>query len=120
MQERLRDWLSSSLHIPRYLIAVESSLEVKRYISDFRLKATGWTLFAREHRGETQPSFTYATFDPRTSQSVERASDFIGEYVRNHGGTVVYTDFDEHVRRLDAKRSTPESVTAPVRMRASK
>lgn len=114
LREPLKDWLSSALHIPRYFIAVETTLHVKRYTSDFRLKAAAWTLFARESGGQIQPSFTYASFDPRSAESLERACDFITGYVGTHGGTMVFTDFDEHVRRLDAKYPLSEVIRGRV------
>ena len=103
LSQPLYDFLSSSLHVPRYCVLVESSLQVREYISDFRLRASAWTLYVRETKGRIQPSFTYATFDPQDEFSLEEAGEFVRTYVRDHDGTVTYTDFDEHVRRLDSK-----------------
>lgn len=103
LNQTLKDWLSTALHIPRYFILVESSLQVKKYISDFHLRASAWTLFDREVDNGIIPSFTYATFNPGKSSSLEKASDFITKYVNDHSGVTIYTDFDEHVRRLESK-----------------
>jgi len=108
VENKLRDWLTSTLHIPRYFLFVESTLQVKKYISDHRLQASGWTLYARVYHDSLIPSFTFATFNPYDNDTVKRATDFMTEYIKQHDGIEIYTDFDEHVPRFDAKYSIDE------------
>ena len=105
VDDKIGHWLTTSLHVPRYFLFVESTLQVKRYISDFRLRASAWTVHSRVHQDRVSPSFTYATFDAHDNDSIRRATDFMTKYIRQHGGTEIYTDFDEHVHRFDAKYS---------------
>lgn len=105
VEDELRNWLMTSLHIPRYFLFVGSTLQVKRYISDFRLRASGWTVYEKGNREDYTPSFTYATFDPSNKDTIRRATDFMTDYVEGHGGKEIYTDFDEHVPRFNAKYS---------------
>ena len=60
------------------------------------------------------PSFTYSSFDPRDNQSLQRAAHFMVDYIKNHGGSVIYTDFDEHVGHLDAKYDLSEAMSGPI------
>jgi hypothetical protein len=115
LHDGLKDWLTSSLHVPRYLLIVESPLLIHKYISDHRLIASAWTLFATEGEDQVRPSFTYASFDPSNARSLQNAFAFLEDYVRKHGGNVIYTDCDEHVRRLDSKYSLNRILTEGVR-----
>jgi hypothetical protein len=60
---------------------------------------SAWTLYSDDHGAW---SYTYSGFDVNTDGAVEIAVEFLNEYVRRHRGTKIYTDFDEHVPRLDA------------------
>jgi hypothetical protein len=113
LEDTLREYLASTLHVPRYVLLVESSLLVKKYISDFGLRAAAWTLYAQEAEEGLRPSFTFSSFDPRDLGGIERSVDFINEYVRSYGGKIIFTDFDEHVRRLEARHSLAEIMNGP-------
>ena len=109
LEEELRDFVSSSLHVPRFVVLVDSALQIKKYVSDFRPRATAWTLYAAQESDESvQHSFTYCSFDPREPGSIDRSADFLRRYVKDYQGKIIYTDFDERVRRLDARHSLSE------------
>jgi hypothetical protein len=100
----LRDFVGTSLHVPRYVLLVESSLQMQTFVSDHLVSATAWTLYAAQESDESvQPSFTFCSFNPRDAGSIDRSADFLRRYVEQYGGKRIYTDFDEHTRRLDAR-----------------
>lgn len=98
--DSMKSLLTTPLEIPCYFLRIESRLEVRRRISDFRLEASAWTLYSDD---DGAWSFTYAAFDPRKRGDIERATQFLIEYVDRHRGNRIFTDFDEHVRRLDSR-----------------
>jgi hypothetical protein len=97
--EMLEHSLLRSLGVPRYFLRVESPLQITTFYSDRGLEASAWTLYSDDHGAW---SYTYTGFDVNTGGAVEEAVDFLNAYVRRHHGTKMYTDFDEHVPRLDA------------------
>ena len=97
----LRNFLSYTLHVPRYCLLVESSLQIKRKKSESPVQATAWTLFKTGYADPALPySFTYHSFDPRNEVSIKKAAEFIQGYVIEHEGEAVLTEFDEKIRRL--------------------
>lgn len=109
LENDLRDFVGSSLHVPRYVLVVESTLQVKKYVSDFQLSATAWTLYGAQESDESiQPSFTFCSFDPRDANSIDQSADFLRQYIKDYRGKITYTDFDEHKRRLDARHFLDE------------
>ena len=102
MEEPIREYLTTTLHVPRYVLLVESSLSVKSYISDFRLSASAWTCFRAVDENTLKPyySFTYTNFDPRDEATIQQAAERLLRYTRYEYAEKIYTDFDEHVQRL--------------------
>ena len=98
--DHMKSLLTTPLEVPSYYLRVESRLQVKKLASDFRLEASAWTLYSDDAGAW---SFTYAGFDPRAHGAIERATQFLTNYVDRHGGRRIYTDFDEHVSRLDSR-----------------
>jgi hypothetical protein len=96
----MRSFLTTPLDVPCYYLRVESRLHLKPLLSDFKLESSAWTLYSD---ADGAWSFTYAGFDPMERGAVDRATEFLVQYVRRHRGTRIYTDFDEHLKRLDAR-----------------
>lgn len=103
--EMLEESVLRSLGVPRYFLRIESPLQVSTFLSDRKVKASAWTLYSDD---EGAWSYTYSGFDVNTDGEIERAVEFLNEYVRRHRGNKIYTDFDEHVPRLDAVHALAE------------
>ena len=98
--EEIRGLLTQPLEVPCYFLRVESVLQTKTRESEYSLEASAWTLYSDQ---DGAWSYTYAAFDPRDRTDIDRATEFLIEYVRRHRGRRIYTDFDEHTLRLDAR-----------------
>ncbi len=91
-------------HIPRVCVVVNSILNVKKYISDFSLSASAWTIYHNPNgRREKRYGYTYANFNPIDESSIVKASDWIENYIFDYtkGKGIPITDYDELTPRFN-------------------
>jgi len=103
LSEGIKSWISTALHVPRYCLQVNSRLQIKSRKSESIVRATAWTMFRTRDEDASFPySFTYHSIDPKNENSIKEASEFIQEYVYEHEGREILTDFDERIPRFDS------------------
>ncbi len=100
--EITNDWFKITKYIPNHCLKLQnkiSSITNIEKVSGIKFQATAWTLF-KQH--ETPYSFTYAVFNPRIEETIQKASQFINEYVDYYSSDgICLTEFDDEIRRLD-------------------
>ncbi len=94
-------------NVPRYCIYIDTSLNVKKYISDFELEANAWTIYCDPKVIENQRcGFTFAKFNPIDEMSIINATnwiqDFIDHYTKSNGYPI--TDFDGIIPRFKSAK----------------
>lgn len=95
-----------SPHIPKLCLYVNSILNAEKYISDFSLRASAWTIYhhPRVRKEENRFGYTYCYFNPVDESSIIEATDwisnYIGEYTKNRG--IPLTDYDEQTCRFES------------------
>ena len=90
-------------HIPRLCLYVNSFLNVNKYISNFSLSASAWTIYCSPNaRNEKRYGYTYANFNPIDESSIIKATDWLHSYIDEYtnGKGIPITDFDEVTPRF--------------------
>lgn len=90
-------------HIPKLCLCVNSILNVKKYISDFPISASAWTIYHNpKGKNEKQYGYTYASFNPIDESSLVEATDWINNYIFEYtkGKGIPLTDYDEETPRF--------------------
>lgn len=91
-------------HVPRICVLVNSILNVKKYISDFSLTASAWTIYHNpKGKREKRYGYTYANFNPIDESSIVEATNWIENYINDYtkGGGIPITDYDELTPRFN-------------------
>jgi len=100
-------------HIPRICVFVNSILNVKKYISDFSLIASAWTIY-HDPKGkrEKRYGYTYANFNPIDESSIVEATNWIENYIGDYtkGRGIPITDYDELIPRFNTAVVSLEQV----------
>lgn len=108
LSQKLQEELQTTLHVPRHCIVIKSPNTVDtQSVNDnvhANIRATAWTLFKSSFLFDGY-SFTFGYFDPRSEESINRASKFILEYVQSLRGEEIYTEFDRKIARLHSLSS---------------
>jgi len=95
-----------SPHIPKLCLYVNSILNVKKYISDFALKASGWTIYynPKSEKSEKSYGFTYCHFNPIDEGEAVEATNWMHNYIDEYtkGDGIAITDYDELVPRFQS------------------
>jgi hypothetical protein len=86
--------------IPRVAILVNSILNIKLKSSRLRINVTPWTVFETRQRHKPY-GFTYVNHN-LFEQNIEDSKNWILNYIDNHNGKVILTDFDENLHQLNA------------------
>ena len=100
-------------HVPKICVLVNSILNVKKYISDFSLTASAWTIYHNtKGKHEKRYGYTYANFNPIDESSIVEATDWIENYISDYtkGGGIPITDYDELTPRFNTAVVTLEQV----------
>lgn len=100
-------------HIPRSCLLVNSILNVKKYISDFSLSGSAWTVYYNPNgRNEKRYGYTYANFNPIDESSIVDSTSWIENYINDYtkGKGIAITDYDEIVPRFDTAVVSLEQV----------
>ena len=100
-------------HVPRICVLVNSILNVKKYISDFSLTASAWTIYHNpKGKYEKRYGYTYANFNPIDESSIVEATNWIENYISDYtkGGGIPITDYDELTPRFNTAVVTLEQV----------
>ncbi len=99
LSQGLRNYLSTTLHVPKYCIVVGSRLMISKKESktESNIRATAWTLF---QQWSDDYSYTFSTFSPKDEDTIVLSSDFIKDYVEQFNGIRMITDFDGVIARL--------------------
>lgn len=90
-------------HIPKLCLCVNSILNVKKYISDFPVSASAWTIYYNpKEKEEKKYGYTYASFNPIDESSIIDATTWINNYIFEYtkGKGIPLTDFDEETPRF--------------------
>jgi len=91
-------------HVPKICLLVNSILNVKRYISDFSLTASAWTIYHNsKSKGANKYGYTFAHFNPIDESSIVAATDWIDNYISDYtkGRGIAITDYDEITPRFN-------------------
>lgn len=95
-----------SAHIPKLCFYVNSILNVKKYISDFSLQASAWTIYhnPRSRRTDKKFGYTYCRFNPLDESTIVEATDWLNNYIDTYtrGKGLPLTDYDELVPRFQS------------------
>jgi len=90
-------------HVPKICVFVNSILNIKRYISDFPLNASAWTIYhnPKAHKSDKY-GYTFAYFNPVDESSIITATDWIDNYINDYtrGRGIPITDYDEIIPRF--------------------
>jgi hypothetical protein len=86
--------------IPRIALLINSLLNIKIKASRLRINVTPWTVFETTDRGRPY-GFTYVNHN-LFNDSIDDSKKWITDYVENHNGKVILTDFDENLHQLHA------------------
>lgn len=99
-------------HIPRLCLLVNSILNVKKFICDFRLIGNAWTIYHMRKRKENIFGYTYSAFNPIDESSIINSTDWINNYIDEYskGKGIPLTDYDEIVPRFDSAALTLQDV----------
>ncbi len=93
-----------SAHVPKLCFYVNSILNVKKYISDFSLQASAWTIYhnPRSKRPDKKFGYTYCRFNPLDESSAIEATDWLNNYIDTYtrGKGLPLTDYDELIPRF--------------------
>lgn len=99
LPSELNRFFSRAKGVPRYCLFIGSRLTIKDIKPGDEVASIAWTMFESEREKNYYLSYCY--FNPSNETSIERATNFISEYVEKHEGKVL-TDFDEIIPRFDA------------------
>lgn len=83
---------------PRLVIVVNSILNIKKYISDFELSASAWTIYYnRAGENEKKYGYTYCSFNPIEESNIIDATHWINNYIDEYtkGSGIPICEFDE-------------------------
>ena len=90
-------------HVPKMVVYVNSILNLKKYVSDFQLSASAWTIYhLPQAKREKRFAYTYAHFDPVDDKSIIKATDWIHDYISEYtkGNGIPISDYDEITPRF--------------------
>jgi hypothetical protein len=90
-----------SAGLPKIAVSIESILNLKIKTSDLRIIVSPWTIFETESRKRPY-GFTYVTHN-LASNDYKKTVKWIQDYVEQHQGKVILTDFDEETNCLNAR-----------------
>ena len=97
-----------SPHIPKLCVYVSSILNIKKYISDFSLNATAWTIYhnPRAKKGIDKFGYTYCHFNPIDESNIIEATDWVNNYIDSYtnGKGIALTDYDEKIPRFSTAK----------------
>lgn len=100
-------------HIPKLCLFVNSILNVNKYISDFNLSASAWTIYhCPNTRSKKKYGYAYANFNPIDESSIIKATDWLNNYIYEYtkGKGIPITDFDELTPRFNTAVITLQDV----------
>jgi hypothetical protein len=93
-----------SPHIPKLCLYVSSILNVNKYISDFSLEASAWTIYhnPKTNKPKRKFGYTYCHFNPIEESNIIDATDWIDSYIDTYtkGNGIALTDYDEITPRF--------------------
>ena len=93
----------SAPHVPKMVVYVNSILNLKKYVSDFQLTASAWTIYHLPRaKREKRFGYTYAHFDPVDDKSIMKATDWIQDYISEYtkGNGIPISDYDQITPRF--------------------
>ena len=86
--------------VPRVAVSVNSILNIKIMASALKIDACPWTIFQTTNK-HTPYGFTYKTHTV-FADDITATNKWLNDYVENHNGKTVLTDYDENRSHLDA------------------
>lgn len=86
--------------IPRVAILVNSLLNIKLKASSLKINVTPWSVFQTKLK-DMPYGYTYVNHI-LFEQNLDKSKEWIMNYVYDHNGTVILTDFDENLHQLHA------------------
>ncbi len=109
----VKSWIVTSYYVPRNCVLVESILLIENVRPGLGVKGAAWSVYESPERDY---GWTYASFDPRKDESLNRAVRFLNEYVAQHGAGHFLTEFDEKTMRLNAEWSISDVVAQKAKL----
>lgn len=102
-------------HVPKMVVYVNSILNLKKYVSDFQLSASAWTIYySLRAKREKRFGYTYAHFNPVDDKSIIKATDWINDYISEYtkGNGIPISDYDQITPRFTTALLPLENVMA--------
>lgn len=87
--------------VPRIAVRIESVKDLKLKASRLGITVTPWTIFETSDRGRPY-GFTYVTHE-LNKDSIATSVQWLHDYIQDHQGTTILTDFDETTNPLNAR-----------------